>query len=77
MNSALLFLGGIGLFEMIFICLIFIVPFIVWIWAIVDATKSEFKDSTSKVVWLLLICLLPFLGTILYFAIGRSQKTNQ
>ena len=65
-------MGGIGF---LFICFFIFIPTAVWIWAIVDAAKSEFKDGNTKIVWVLIIVLLPFIGTILYFAIGRGQRT--
>lgn len=65
--------GGIGI---LFVCFLFLVPTAIWIWAIVDAAKSEFKDGNTKIVWVLIIVLLPFIGTILYFAIGRSQRMS-
>ncbi|WP_349682208.1 PLD nuclease N-terminal domain-containing protein [Desulfurella multipotens] len=37
-------------------------------------TKCDFKDGLTKVIWLVLVIVLPFLGSILYFFIGRNQK---
>ena len=39
--------------------------------AIVDVVKSS-KDAGGKVLWVLLILILPVLGMILYFAVGRQ-----
>jgi len=47
-----------------------------WIYAIVDVVRSEFKGENDKLIWLLLVILLPFVGTILYFTIGKDQKTS-
>ena len=44
-----------------------------WIIALVDILKSEFKDSSNKLIWILVTLLLPFLGPILYFLVGRKQ----
>lgn len=46
--------------------------FIIWIYAIVDIAKNKFT-SNDKIVWLLLVILLPCIGTILYFLIGRKN----
>ncbi len=43
--------------------------FIFWIVALVDCIKG---NSPNKVVWIIVIILLPFLGTILYFLFGRN-----
>jgi hypothetical protein len=46
-----------------------------WLWMLIDAIKREFEN---KVLWIILIILLGFLGAILYFFIVRrkSQKIN-
>lgn len=44
--------------------------FIFWIVALVDCVKSF---NPNKVVWIVVIILLPFLGTVLYFAFGRAR----
>ncbi len=61
-----------GLFGFLFFIL-FIVPFVLWIWALVDILKSEFTGY-NKIIWLLLVIFLPLLGLILYYFIGRKQK---
>ncbi|TDI76886.1 MAG: hypothetical protein E2O83_08935 [Bacteroidetes bacterium] len=70
MNSTFLFIGGIGGLE---ILIIFILPGILWLWSLIDCVKGEFKNY-DKIVWILLIILLPILGAILYLIIGRNQK---
>lgn len=47
------------------LCLIF------WIVALVDCLKG---NSSNKLLWIVLIILLPFLGTILYFVLGRGPS---
>ncbi len=49
--------------------LIGLLCFIFWIVALVDCLKG---NNSNKVLWVLLIVLLPFLGTILYFTLGRG-----
>lgn len=39
--------------------------------AIVELLKSN-RDVGTKLLWILLIILLPLIGMILYYAIGRS-----
>ena len=41
--------------------------------AIVDLFKS-IKDNAKKALWLILIIILPFLGVILYFLIGKEKN---
>jgi hypothetical protein len=45
---------------------------IIWIWAIVDILKSG-KSSGEKLLWILVVFLLPLLGLILYILLGRGK----
>ena len=47
-----------------------IVWFILWVVAIFDCAKS---DHPNKIGWIVVIILLPFLGSILYFIFGRRN----
>ena len=46
--------------EIVFILsLIFLVGLgILWLYTLIDALKSEFKDGTNKIVWLIVTILL-------------------
>lgn len=48
-----------------------VIWFILWIMALVDCIKG---NSPNKVVWIIAIILLPFLGSILYFIFGRTSR---
>jgi hypothetical protein len=50
--------------------LLSVLCFILWIVALVDCIKS---NNPNKVVWIIVIILVPFLGSILYFLIGKSK----
>ena len=50
--------------------LISLLWFVLWIVALVDCIKGS---SPNKVVWVIVIILLPFLGSILYFLLGKSR----
>ncbi len=45
--------------------------------AIVNLVRSEFKNQNDKLIWLLVILFLPFLGSILYFLMSDSQKVTR
>ncbi len=47
--------------------------FILTIFALVDVLRNEFIGS-NKIIWLLTVILLPVIGFILYFFIGREQR---
>ncbi len=73
MENILLFVGGIGGFELIIIFLFLALPTILWLWALIDCVKREFKPN-DKLIWVLIIIFLPLIGSILYLAIGRKQR---
>jgi hypothetical protein len=50
---------------------IYLLCVVLWIVALVDCIKSR---NPNKVVWIIVIILLPFLGSILYFLIGRKSS---
>ena len=54
------------------ISIVFILP----IWALIDIIRSQFNDPNNKIIWVLVVLLLPFLGSILYLAIGKGQKRS-
>ena len=60
----------------IFMTLIYILLFIIWAWTLIDILKSDFKDGFVKLIWLLVVFFLPFIGFILYIFIGRKQKVR-
>ncbi len=41
--------------------------------AIVDAARSSL-ETAKKVLWIVLIIILPIIGLILYFLVGRPKK---
>jgi hypothetical protein len=42
--------------------------------ALFDILRNQFKNQSDKLIWVLVVLLLPVLGSILYYAIGRAQK---
>ncbi len=68
---------GFGMFGFISVAmfvLFLLVPLALFIWALVDILKSEFKDANNKIIWLVVVLVLPMIGAIIYLAVGRKQK---
>jgi hypothetical protein len=61
---------SIQLSQILIITFLILVPLI----ALVDVLRNDFKNNINKVVWVLVVILLPVLGAILYFTIGYKQK---
>lgn len=68
----ILFIGNLGSAEISLLLFVFVIPLVLWIIAIVDLVKRQFKDQTTKIIWALVIIFVPFLGSILYLLIGRK-----
>ncbi len=69
-------LGFIGPQEIIIILFMsvgFIIPVII---ALIDILKSEF-EANNKIIWVLVVLFMGFLGAILYYFIGRNQKIKK
>jgi hypothetical protein len=60
---------------LLFWTLLAIPIFLLWIFALVSVLRNDFEGN-DKIVWLVLIIFLPFIGSILYFAIGRSKRVK-
>ena len=63
-------MGNLGFQELLLMLIVIVIPLI----ALIDILKSNFREGVNKIVWILVVLLLPVLGSILYFIIGRSQK---
>jgi hypothetical protein len=61
----LLVVGGAGLAATIF-----------WIWMLIHAITNKGLDSTEKIVWVLVVLFLHFLGALIYFFVGRPKATG-
>ncbi|MFT6873672.1 MAG: cytochrome bd-type quinol oxidase subunit 2 [Roseivirga sp.] len=55
----------------------YILPFIIVVVALVDIIRNEFNQSHNKLVWIIVVILLPVIGSVLYYFIGRKQKIER
>ena len=44
--------------------------------ALVSVLKNDFPGN-DKIIWVLVIIFLPFFGSLLYFAVGRSRQIKR
>jgi hypothetical protein len=51
-----------------------VLVFVLDIIAVISILKSS-ADSGTKLLWIVLVILLPFLGMILYFLMGPGRRT--
>jgi len=45
-----------------------------WIWMLVDCVRNRNIGSDEKVVWVVVIALLHFLGALIYFFAARHRR---
>lgn len=69
MSSSLLFVGGLGTAELLLI----LVLLLLWGYVILEIVTGTIRDSIDKLVWLLLVLLVPVLGVVFYLLVGRRR----
>jgi len=65
---------SLSVIHLIIVFIFILLPSILWIIALIDILKSDFRDTNGKIIWALVVIFLPVIGSILYFLIGKSQK---
>jgi len=72
MEILLLIGHGGHLIVLLLALLIIILPVI----ALIDILRNEFNGN-DKIIYVLIVLLLPFLGSIFYFIFGTSKKISK
>ena len=47
--------------------------FAFWLWMLIHAITNKGLRDVEKVVWVIVIIFLPFLGSLIYFFLGRPK----
>jgi len=47
-----------------------------WIWMLVDCLMNESSKGNEKLVWALVIVLLPLLGSLIYYLVRRPRRKS-
>jgi len=48
-----------------------------WVYALYDCLKSTFKEPNQKLIWLVLIILVPYLGPVMYIGLSKKGKLKR
>ena len=48
----------------------------VWFWSLIDVLNGEFEKDNDRIVWVIILLLLPFPGFLLYLMIGKKNRIN-
>jgi hypothetical protein len=72
-NLLMLSVIGIGVAAIVFLFAALALC-VFWIWMLVSAIQNQGLNSTEKVVWVLVIIFLHFLGALLYYLLGHPKR---
>jgi len=65
---------GLGLFFMLIIIALNLALFAFWIWMLIDCLTHESSEGNDKIIWVLVIVLLNFIGALIYFFVRRNAR---
>ena len=54
------------------IVIVAIAVLVFWIWMLVDCAKRKFRNEVEKVIWIIAVVLLTWLGAFTYFIVVKS-----
>ena len=70
----------LGMPEVLAISLIIVffwlIPLTLAVIALVSILKSQFPGTNDKIIWTIVSIFVPIIGPILYFVLGRKQRTQ-
>ncbi len=67
--------GGMAmLLAMFFLLPLALLLTVFWIWMLVDAVQNKGLTDGEKTGWVLAIVFFHFIGSLLYFCLGRPKK---
>ena len=66
--------GGVfGLLVWLVMAALSLALFAFWLWMLIHAITNKGLGGAEKIVWVIVIIFLPFLGSLIYFFIGRPK----
>lgn len=71
-----LFIQNIGGGFLLIFILLSIAYFILWVYCIIDAIRSNFKDPNMKLIWIIVLLFAQGLGPLVYLIMGKGTKTS-
>ena len=66
-------LGIIGLALKLLLAPLCLLVFVFWIWMLVDAILNKGLSDVEKILWVLVVFFLHFVGALIYFLFGRPK----
>ncbi len=65
--------SGVHLVVSFFYGILCVIAFLLWLWMLVDVVLRRIP-LLHKILWVILMFLLPLVGSIIYFLVGRSKR---
>ena len=65
--------GFLGVLLFLFLAAIALCVFVFWVLMLVDAIKNPRLSGTERIVWVLVIIFVNWLGALIYFLAGRRR----
>jgi len=70
-------IGGLFGFGILLVgAVLSLAGFAFWLWMLIHAITNKGLADTERIVWVLVIIFLPFIGSIIYFFIGRPKGSS-
>lgn len=65
--------GFVALLVWIIGAIISLACFAFWLWMLIHAITNKGLSDGEKIVWVLVVIFLPFIGSVIYFFVGRPK----
>jgi len=72
--NAPVWLSLLGLLAILFVGLVVLAAFVFWIWMLIHAIRNKGLTDMERLMWVVVVLFLHFLGALLYFFIGRTKE---
>lgn len=66
--------AGLGLALILGLTLVGLLIFALWVWMLVDAITNNGLNNAERLAFVLLVFFLPFIGSLVYFFVGRPKR---
>ncbi len=65
--------GLFGLLVWLVMAAISLACFVFWLWMLVHAITNNGLRDMEKILWVIVVIFLPFIGSLIYFFVGRPR----
>lgn len=66
--------GGAEILLLLFALPLALLALAFWVWMLVDAAQNKRLTQDERVVWIIVVALLHFLGALIYLIFGRPKR---